>query len=213
MQFQKKLKTEPHFPLLHHLPTDWPQRHNWLAQRPWSHLTQLHKQPTTQLCSSKRKANQQSAPLTTSASTPEKAKKSKAAESVASSPSLPPASTPEGVKHSKPKPVESASTVVPPPPLPAETAKLTSPVAVAGSKKVTADAAKSSVVGIAFVSEGVSVTAADVNAISASTVVNPVSEAVQEKSSGEEDESDDGSSSNGSGSSGEEEERWVWVKK
>ncbi len=39
----KKLKTEPCFPLLHHLPTDWPQLHNWLAQRPWSHLTQLHK--------------------------------------------------------------------------------------------------------------------------------------------------------------------------
>jgi hypothetical protein len=39
----KKLKTEPRFPLLHHLPTDWPQLHNWLARHPWSHLTKLHK--------------------------------------------------------------------------------------------------------------------------------------------------------------------------
>jgi hypothetical protein len=58
----------------------------------------IAQQTTNQVRSSKRKANQQSAPLTASASTPEKAKKSKAAESAASLPSLPPVSTPEKVK-------------------------------------------------------------------------------------------------------------------
>jgi hypothetical protein len=40
---RKKLKTEPPPPWLHLLPTDWPQRHNWLSRRPWSHRTHLHK--------------------------------------------------------------------------------------------------------------------------------------------------------------------------
>ena len=130
-----------------------------------------------------------------------KAKKSKAAESVASSPSLPPASTPEGVKHSKPKPVELALTVVPPPPHPAETAKLTSPVAVAGSKKDTADAAMSSVGGVVSVSEGISA-----NTVSVNDVVNAAAVADREESSEEVGSGDEGSSSKGSGSSGEEEE-------
>jgi hypothetical protein len=105
------------------------------------------------------------------------------------------------VKHSKPKPIELTSTVVPPPPLPAETAKSTSPVAVAGSKKDTADAAKSSVGGLASVSEGVSV-----NTVSANDVVNAAAVADREESLEEEGSGDEGSSSKGSESSGEEEE-------
>jgi hypothetical protein len=93
--------------------------------------------------------------------------------------------------------------VVPPPPLPAETAKLTSPVAVAGSKKVTADAAKSSVGGIASISEAVSA-----NTVSVNDVVNAAAVADCEESSEEEGSGHEGSSSNGSVSSGEEEEQY-----
>jgi hypothetical protein len=84
--------------------------------------------------------------LITSASTTEKAKKSKAAESAASLPSLPPASTPEGVKHSKAKPAESSSDVVPSPP-PVEIAKVTLHVAAAESSKDTADASLAGEIG------------------------------------------------------------------
>jgi hypothetical protein len=163
-------------------------------------------QPTTQLRSSKQKANQQSAPLTTLASTMEKAKKSKAAESAASLLSLPPASTPEGVKHSKLKPVEVALTVVPPPPPPpppAEVAKLTSPVVTPESSKDFIDAAKSSVGGIASVSVGISA-----NTVSVNDVVTMAAVADREESTEEEGSGDEGSSSKGSGSSGEEEEQY-----
>jgi hypothetical protein len=161
-------------------------------------LTKMPKKITQQavpsIHSSKQKANQQSAPLATSASTPEKAKKPKAAESAASLPSPPLASTPEKVKQLKAKPADSASAVVPPPP-PAETAKLTLPVAAAESSKDTADASLAGEIG--SVSESVSANAAAVNAIS-------VTEANQKESSGEEEESDDGSSSHSSNSFGEE---------
>jgi hypothetical protein len=150
-------------------------------------------QPGPKIHSSKRKATQQSAPLATAASTPEKAKKPKAAESTASLPS--PA---KKVKQLKAKPDDSASAVVPPPPPPlAETAKLTSPVAVAGSKKDTTDATKSTVGGIATISDSISVNA----------VVNAVAQADREESSEEEETSDEDSSSKGSDSPEQESEQ------
>jgi hypothetical protein len=168
-------------------------------------LTKMPKKITQQavpsIYSSKQKANQQSAPLATSASTPEKAKKPKAAESAASLPSPPLASTPEKVKQLKAMPADSALAMVPHPP-PAETAKLTLPVAAVESSKDTADASLAGEIG--SVSESISANAAAVNAVSVNAMVNPVTEANQKKSLGEEEESDDGSSSHSSNSSGEE---------
>ncbi len=92
--------------------------------------------------------------------------------------------------------------MVPPPP-PAETAKVTLPVAAAESSKDTADASLAGEIG--SVSEGVSVNAAAVNTVFATALVNPVTEANQKESLGEEEEEEeDGSSSHGSNSSGEE---------
>ena len=76
-------------------------------------------------------------------------------------------------------------------------------MAVAGSKKVTADAAKSSVGGIASISEAVSA-----NTVSVNDVVNAAAVADCEESSEEEGSGHEGSSSNGSVSSGEEEEQY-----
>jgi hypothetical protein len=73
-------------------------------------------------------------------------------------PSPPPVTTPYKVKQLKAKPADSALAVVPPTP-PAETAKLMSPLDAAGSKKGTADAAKSTVGAIDTISDGVSVNA------------------------------------------------------
>jgi hypothetical protein len=81
------------------------------------------------------------------------------------------------VKQLKAKPADSTSAVVPSPPPPAETAKVTSPLAVSGSKKGTADAAKSTVGAIAIVSDGISVNA----------VVNTVTQADCEESLEEEE--------------------------
>ncbi len=111
----------------------------------------------------------------------------------------PPLSTPEKVKQSKAKPAESASSVVIPPSHCAETAKLTSPLAVVESNKDTANEALAPVGAI-----GTDSTKVVVNAVVNTAVVHTE---VNGEESLEGEEVDEGFSSKGSDSSGEESEQ------